>query len=144
MPIIGEAITVLSPVEKVFKYLSDPNNLPEFWSSLVKVTNVQTLPDGGYKAHYTYKMVGRVFKGTGEYSEIAPNKSFVIKTKGGIRSTMTWAFRTRDNRTRVTLTVDYKIPIPLLGKIAEAIIVKMNEQELHLMMSNLRARFLIA
>ena len=144
MPKIGEAITVLSPVEKVFEYLSDPDNLPELWPSLVKVKDVQPLPEGGYRARYEYKMAGGLFKGKGEYSEIVPNKSFVIKTTGGITSTMTWVFRTRDHRTRLTLTVDYKIPIPLLGKIAEVIILKMNEQEIALMMSNIRARFLIA
>ena len=143
MPIIGEAITVLASVDKVFSYLSDPNNLPEFWPSLVKIMDVHPLPDGGYGAKYEYKMVGRLFKGSGEYADIIPNKSFAIRTKGGIHSVLKWTFRTRDNRTRITLTVDYKIPIPLLGKITETIVMIMNKQELSLMMSNLRARFLI-
>ncbi|MFC2070488.1 SRPBCC family protein [Chloroflexota bacterium] len=143
MPIISEAITVLTPVEKVFNYLSDPHNLLEFWPSLVKLTNIKSLPDGGYSARYEYKMIGRIFKGTGEYSEIVPNKSFVINTKGGISSILTWTFRSQDSRARVMLTVEYKIPILLISNIAEAIVSKMNEQELALVMSNLRARFMM-
>ncbi len=144
MAIIGEAVTINAPVEKIFNYISTPNNLPEFWPSLVKVTDVQSLPEGGYKARYVYKMAGIHFKGTGEYTEIVPNKSLVIVTKGGISSVLTWIFRSQDNRTRLTLTVNYKIPIPLLGKLAEAVVEKMNEQELAFMLANLRVRFMVS
>jgi len=44
----------------------------------------------------------------------------------------------------VTLTIEYKVPIPLLGKLAEAIIQKMNEHEGDLIMANLQTRFMIA
>jgi len=83
---IGESVTINVPVEKIFNYISIPNNLPEFWSSLVEVTDVKSLPNSGYKAQYVYKMAGIHFKGTGEYTEIVPNKSLVIVTKGGITS----------------------------------------------------------
>jgi hypothetical protein len=46
--------------------------------------------------------------------------------------------------TRVTLTIEYKVPIPLLGKLAEAIIVRMNDQEGDLIMVNLGARFMMS
>ena len=141
MAIIGEAVTINAPVEKIFNYISKPNNLPEFWPSLVEVTDVQSLPTGGYEARYVYKMAGIRFKGTGEYTEIVPNKSIVIVTKGGINSVLTWAFRSQGNRTRLTLTVNYKIPIPLLGRLAEAIIKEINEQELTVMLANLKAKF---
>ena len=138
---IGEAVTISAPVKKIFNYISTPNNLPEFWPSLVEVTDVQSLPKGGYKARYVYKMAGIHFKGTGEYTEIVPNKSLVIVTKGGIKSILTWAFRAQANRTRVSLTVNYDIPVPLLGKLAEVVVKKMNEQELTLMLANLRMIF---
>lgn len=142
MAIIGEAVTINAPVEKIFDYISTPNNLPEFWPSLVEVTDVQSLPKGGYKARYVYKMAGIRFKGTGEYTEIVQNKSLVIVTKGGISSVLTWTFRSQANRTRVALTINYKIPVPLLGKLAEAVVEKMNEQELAFMLANLRVRFM--
>jgi len=138
---IGEAVTISVPLEKIFNYISTPNNLPKFWPSLMEVTDVQSLPKGGYKARYAYKMAGIHFKGTGEYTEIVPNKSLVIVTKGGISSVLTWIFRSQANRTRVTLTVNYEIPVPLLGKLAEAVIKKMNEGELTSMLANLRMIF---
>ncbi|MFC1860362.1 SRPBCC family protein [Chloroflexota bacterium] len=144
MVTIGEAVTINAPVEKIFSYISTPNNLPEFWPSLVEVTDVQSLPKGGYKARYVYKMAGIHFIGTGEYTEIVPNKSLVIMTKGGISSVLTWTFRSQANRTRIGLTVNYEIPILLLSKLAGVVVKKMNEQELTFMLANLRARFMFS
>jgi len=138
---IGEAVTILAPVEKIFQYISEPSNLPKFWPSLMEVTDIQSLPKGGYKASYVYKMVGMHFEGTSMYTKIVPNKSLVIVTKGGISSVLTWVFRNQYNRTRVSLTVDYEIPIPLLGRLAEAAVKKMNEQELTHLLANLRTIF---
>ena len=72
-------------------------------------------------------MAGIRFKGTTEYTKIVPNKSLVIVTEGDISSVLTWAFRFQPNRTRVLPTVNYTIPIPLLGKLTEVVIKKMNE-----------------
>ena len=140
---IDKEVWVNAPIEKIFDYINEPSNLPEFWPSLIEIKDVQSLPNGGYSARWVYKMAGMRFEGTGEYTQIIPNQWFVIKTKGGIRSTIIWTFRSKENRTRVTLTIEYNIPIPLFGKLAEAIIVKMNEQEADLMMAHLRTRFMI-
>jgi len=141
---IDKEVTVEAPIEKMFGYISEPSNLPEFWPSLTEIKDVQSLPNGGYSARWVYKMAGMRFEGTGEYIKMVPNQFFIIKTKGGISSEITWTFRSRENMTRVTLTIEYKVPIPLLGKLAEAIIMKMNEQEADLMMANIQARFLVA
>ena len=144
MVTIGEAITVFAPAERVFNYLCEPNNLPEIWPSLIEITDIQSLPDGRYSCRWKYKMAGRLFEGTAEYTEMIPNKSIVFEARGGIKAVLTCKLRTRANRTRVTITIEYSIPVPLLGKLAEALVAKMNEQEMVLVMSNLRARFMIA
>ena len=43
-----------------------------------------------------------------------------------------------------SVTIEYIIPIPLLGKLAEAIILKINEQKVDLMMTNLQVRLMKA
>ena len=141
---IDKEVMLEVPIEKIFGYISNPRNMPEFWSNLMEIKDVKSLPNGGYSARWVYKMLGMRFDGTGEYTQIIPHRFFVIETKGGIRSTIAWTVRSWKNKTRVTLTIEYKVPIPLLGKLAEAIIVKMNEQEADLIMANLQARFLMA
>ena len=141
---VDKEVWIQAPLEKIFGYISEPSNMPEFWPSLVGVRDVQSLPKGGYVGLWEYKMLGMRFTGTAEYTQIVPNQFFVIKTKGGITSTIAWTVRSRENKTRVTLTIEYKVPIPLLGKLAEAIIVKMNDREGDLIMANLQDRFMTA
>jgi len=141
---VEKAATVNVPIERIFRYINEPSNWLEFWPSLMEITDVQSLPNGGYSGSWVYKMAGMRFKGAGEYTSVVPNKWLVIETKGGVRSTITWSFRSQGNKTRVSLTIEYKVPIPLLGKLAEAIVVKMNEQEADLIMYNLQVRFIVA
>jgi hypothetical protein len=49
-------------------------------------------------------------------------------------------FQPEAGGTKVTLEGEYTVPIPVLGKLAEAIIVKMNEHEVELILANLKAR----
>ncbi len=141
---VDKEVWIEAPLEKIFDYISYPSNMPEFWPSLMEITDVQSLPNGGYSTRWVYKMLGLRFEGKAEYTRIALNEFFVIETKGGIKSTIVWTFRSREDKTRVTFTVTYKVPIPLLGKLAEAIITKMNDSEADLIMANLKTRFMTA
>ncbi|MFC1874423.1 SRPBCC family protein [Chloroflexota bacterium] len=140
---ISKETTLKAPLEAVFSYIADPINWPEFWSSLVRVTDVETLPNGGYRANFEYKMAGRLFTGSGEYTEFIPNQLIVIKTKGGVKSTMTWTFQSSaKDETGVTFMVEYNIPNPLLKFLAEPIITHMNEQDAQTLLNNLVYRFM--
>ncbi len=141
---IDKEVEVNASLETVFNYINEPSSLPEIWPSLVEIKDVQPLPNGGFSSRWVYKMAGMRFEGTAECIDILPNQYIIVETRGGIGSTMTWTFRFKDNITKVTLTVEYNVPIPLLGRLAESIIVMMNEQESNLLMANLKARFMMA
>jgi len=138
---LDKEVTIEAPLENIFRYISNPSNMPEIWPSLIEVKGVQPLSNGGYSFQWVYKMAGMRFKGEGEYTVMDPNRFFVINTRGGIVSMIAWTTRSKENLTRVTFTVEYVVPVPLLGKLAEIIITKMNEQEGDLIMANLQARF---
>ncbi|MFC1957995.1 SRPBCC family protein, partial [Chloroflexota bacterium] len=93
MTSIGQAAIVNASIERIFSYIGNPGNWLEFWPSLMAVEDLKVIPNGGYSARWMYKMAGMLFHGTGEYTEVVPNQWFVIKTKGGINSTITWTFR---------------------------------------------------
>ena len=135
-----KTINIKAPVEKVFDYISEPTNLTEIWPSLVEVKDVQRLPSGGTKNRWVYKMAGIRLEGTSESEDTVSNQRIVSKSKGGVESTQTWMFQPEAGGTKVTFEVEYTVPIPVLGKLAEAIIVKMNEHEGELILANLKAR----
>ena len=141
MPKIERSITINAPVEKVFAYVNDPNNLPEIWPSMVEVKEVNQLPEGvGSSYQWVYKMAGMRFKGTCEVTEYVENQRIVAKDKGGIESTRTTILQPEAGGTKYTSVVEYTVPIPLLGKLAEAFIRRQNENEADVFMSNLKDR----
>ena len=138
MATVKSSITINAPVEKVFEYTT-PENLPEVWPSLVEVKNVKELPNGGYSWDWVYKMAGMNFNGSSEHVEYVDNERTVSQSTG-IDSTITWSYEPVSGGTKLTTLTEYKIPVPLLGKVAEAFIVKMNENESETILANLKAR----
>ena len=136
----GSSITINAPIKKIFDYISEPTNQPEIWPSLMEIKDVQRLPDGKTKNRWVYKMAGIRLEGTSEGVESVANQRIVNKTKGGVESTQTWTFQPEAGGTKVTFEVEYTVPIPVLGKLAEAIIVKMNEHEGEVILANLKSR----
>ena len=142
MPTIDKEILVNAPLEKIFSYISKPSNLPQIWPSLIEIKNEKLLPNGRYNFEWVYKMTNLHLEGTGSYVGLAQNSWFTVKTKGALDSTITWTFRSKDiGQTRVTFTIDYRVPLPLLNCLAHITVVKMNEQEADLILANLRTRF---
>ncbi|MBU1878413.1 MAG: SRPBCC family protein [Chloroflexi bacterium] len=137
---IEKTITINAPVEQVFGYISDPANLPEIWPSMEEVQDVLWLPTGGTSFQWVYKMAGMRFEGASETTEYIPNQRIVTQSTTGIANTFTWTYQSEDGGTRVTLEVAYTVPVPLLGKLAAALIVRQNEREAETLLANLKAR----
>ena len=136
---IESSVTINAPVEKVFEFVR-PENLPEIWPSLVEVSNIKELPNGGYSWDWVYKMAGMRFNGASTHTEFVVNERTVSESTVGIESTITWLFQPEDGGTKMTTIADYKVPVPLLGKLAESFIVKFNENESETILANLKAR----
>ena len=137
---ITKSVTINAPVAKVFAFMCQPTNLPEVWPSMVEIKNVQPSPAGGYNWGWVYKMAGVHFDGASETTESIPNQRTVTKSTKGIESKFVWMYEPMDGGTKLTVEVEYTAPIPLLGKLAEAFIVKQNEHEADVMLANLKAR----
>ena len=137
---IAHSVHIDAPPEKIWDYFGDPTHLPEIWPSMLEVTDVEKLADGGRHYHWLYKMAGVKFEGETETVELVPKERLVDKTKGGIESTFVWAFKPENGGTKVELEVDYKVPVPLVGKLAETFIAKLNEREADTVLANLKDR----
>ena len=140
MATVKKSITINAPTEKVFEYIIEPANLLEIWPSMIEAKDIQPLPNGGNKFRWVYKMAGIRFEGTSEITEFVPNQRTVSITKGGVESEIIWEFQSEGEATKVTMKADYTVPIPLIGKLAEAFIVKQNDNEGDTILANLKAR----
>jgi uncharacterized protein YndB with AHSA1/START domain len=140
MATLKKSEIINAPIEKVFRYWQDPTNRLEVWPSLIEVTEVKELPTGGHSWRWVYKLGGVRLEGTSEDIEFIANQRMVDQSKGGIESTFKWTFEPQDSGTRMGLEVEYIVPIPVLGKLAESFIIKLNENEANLVFVNLKAR----
>jgi uncharacterized membrane protein len=137
---LEKSVTIKAPVEKVFDYVHDPKHFPEIWPSMVEVKDVKPSPVGGNNFSWTYKMAGMRFEGFSEVIENINNQRTVTENKKGIPSKFTWTYKPEAGETKLTVQVEYTVPIPLLGKLAEAVIIKLNENEMDVLLANLKAR----
>lgn len=137
---LSRKTTIHAPAEEVFNFLEDKTHLPEFWPSIMEVSDIRDLPTGGQHFHWAYKLVGLRFEGDTEEVEVIPNKKLVAKSKKGIESTITWLLEEHGGDTDVIVEAEYKVPVPVLGKVAEHVVLKINEHEADAMIANLKTQ----
>lgn len=135
---IQRTILINAPAQSIFDYLTEPTNLPSIMPSMVAVSNVVLQPNGGRDYDWVYKMAGVHLKGHSKIEEHKPGKLVRLRTEGGVTSTWTWRFEGNGVGTRLTVDMSYTIPVPVLGKLAEAVVAKMNERETDVMLEHLK------
>lgn len=139
MPKISNTINISAPVEKVFAYVSDPMNALEWFVGMTEVKDV-TGSGVGQHYHWKYTMIGVPFQGETTLTEHVPNERTVSESKGGITSTFTFTFAPHETGTKLDLEIDYTIPVPVLGKLAEKLVFKRNQREAAMSMENIKER----
>jgi len=137
MATIRRSITIRAPVARVFDYMADPNNLPAIWPSLLAVRNVQTHANGS-SFDWDYKLLALKIHGHSDAVELVPNQRLVSRSEKGIPSTFRWLYESRPDETVVTLEVDYQVP--MLGRLAEGVVGRVNEREAETLLGNLKRK----
>lgn len=137
MAAISESAHIRASVDRVFAYVTEPTTLPEWLPSMVEVHNV--IGTGlGQQYEWTYKMAGMLFRGQSTVVEHVPPKCSVHQSIGMIGSTWTLRFEPHDEGTTFTLEVEYTVPVPVLGKLAERLIANRDKRDLALAFENVK------
>ena len=137
MATITKTISIDAPPEKVFAYIDEPSNNIDW---IVGMTDMRDLVGAGVGRHFqwTFKMAGLPLKAESTTVEHVASKRLVTKSKGGIVSTWSADLESEGEGTKLTMEIDYTIPVPVLGKLAENLVLKRNESELELSLQNIK------
>jgi uncharacterized membrane protein len=136
---VQRTIDIKAPVQRVYDFIAQPTNLPGIWPSMVEVSNVVTRSGDARDFDWVYKMAGVRLKGHTTTEETRPGAFLRTRTEGAIQSTFRWTFKGLDGMgTKLTCEVEYTIPVPVLGKIGEALVAKLNEREMETTLANLK------
>lgn len=131
------SIVIHAPPDKVFAYVDDPMTLVEWLPGMVEIRNV--IGTGAGQQHeWTYKMAGLLLRGQATVVEHVPNRCAVHQTIGTISSDFGYAVEPHEEGTTLTLEVEYSVPIPVLGKLAEHIALRRNAREFDLALQNVK------
>ena len=135
-----KTVEIHAPVEQVFNYLCEPTNLPEIWPSVIEVSNVERSEDGTCSFDWTYKMAGMRFPGHCTQKVVSPQEYVDVEAQGqaGIPSSFRWTYQQKAGWCELTCEVDYSVPVPVLGRIAEAAAATFNDRVLETMLANVR------
>ena len=125
---VKKSIVINATVEKVYDYLVDQQNQINWMPSLVDLWDISEKGEG-QNFKWKYKMSGVMLEGETAVIETVPNKRIGTKTKGAVSSEWLLVFDATDEGTMLEMNIDYTVPIPVLGKVAERIILKRNERE---------------
>ena len=134
---IEKSIDIKASVENVFAYIADPMNAPEWLSSLMEVTDLTGSGVGQYY-RWKYKMAGVPLNGEATVSEHIPNERRVIENKGGGDAIWTFTFEPHDGGTKLGMDIEYTVPVPVLRKFVEKLVLKRNEREADMAMENIK------
>ncbi|HEX8982881.1 MAG TPA: SRPBCC family protein [Ktedonobacterales bacterium] len=121
-----KSIVIDAPVEKVFAYVYDPANEPEYMTGVHEVKDVQRLPDGRYTYTEVSKFLGVPVDFECEYTEVIPNERIVEKVHGpGMDGHMSMGFeRLETGKTRVSIVGETSLHGGPLAKFGESFLAK--------------------
>ena len=124
---IQRTIEIKAPVQRVYDFLNQPTNLPSIWPNMVSVSNIVARTGGAHDFDWIFKMAGVQFKGHAKVEEALPGKLARFRNESGIPSTFLWTYTGLDGSgTKLKLEVEYTMPTPVIGKIAEVLVAKLN------------------
>jgi len=121
---IEKIIEIKAPVEKVFAFVNDIDNMaktsPPEWES-----EILSRDEGPSRVGFTYKIRskvgGNVYEVENECTELVKNKRRSIRQKGGSlkKFELTDLFEPTKGGTKWTSITEYELPYSLLGKIID-------------------------
>jgi len=131
MSTITRKIVINAPLEKVFQFVTSPENWTKYVTSLVDVRDVSSPNvEKGTTFAWQYRMLGMTFGGKGAVTENAKNEKFGLKMEGGFPITEHYGFRKADGGTELTVEVIYEAPGRIMSVVSKSSLVeKLNNKE---------------
>jgi uncharacterized protein YndB with AHSA1/START domain len=137
MTVVRKEVVVHAPAERVFAYINEPTTLADWLPSMVGVQRV--IGTGlGQQYEWTYKMAGLLLRGQSTIVEMVPNRRAVHQSIGTIGSIWTYTLEPHEGGTALAIEVEYTVPIPVLGRLAEKLAVRRDARDLEAALVNVK------
>ena len=140
---VEESVIVDAPVHAVFAYASDWRGWPE-WLEGVTDFRPTTEVTRGTGARYAYRarVMGIPARVETEVRDFVEDSGWTGFSTRGLPHRTFWRFEAQGQSTRFTYAMEYQLPAPLLGAVADTLVVKGQWRRIiGKSLSNLRSHF---
>lgn len=111
---------IYCPIDEVFAYHTDLERAPQHWPNVIACRRVD---DSQYA--WRYRMYGVEFNGTARVRYVEPERRFVFAAEGGLQGTVSCTYTVLSaRRTRVDVDVEYEVPMGVLGRAVDHVLVE--------------------
>jgi len=137
---ITKNLQIHAPVEKVFAFIIDPNNLPDIWPGSLVMKEVKRSALGGFNPRWVFKLARIPIEAAFEVTDIIPNQRLEQLSTRGIHTTLCFSLQPQEGGTHLTLDLEMLIPFPVLGAVAEAFVILVVNHLVDGILANLKAK----
>ncbi len=126
---INKSINIQAPIEKVFAFMTDPENFAKAQPPESE-TKIIAKPEGPPGVGRTWKMSmkagGQIYKWDAKITEFMENQKVTGSQTGGPFKRLEWtqSFESINGSTKYSITSEYKMPYSMLGKIIDKLKVE--------------------
>jgi hypothetical protein len=137
---ITKNVQIHAPVEKVFNFIIDPNNLPDIWPGSLVMKEVKRSALGGFNPRWVFKLARIPIEAAFEVRDFIPNQRLEQLSTRGIYTTLCISLHPQDGGTALTLDLEMLVPIPVLGAVVEAFVILVVNHLVDGILANLKAK----
>ncbi len=131
------SIVIHAPLSEVFAYVNAPATLPDWMTGMSEVRNIVG-SGAGLQYDWTYTMVGVRLRGQNVVVEYVPDECAAHQSIGMVNATWKSIVEPHEDGTKLRFQVEYTIPFPVLGKLAEHLTVRRNERDVDNYLLNIK------
>ena len=140
MAIVQRNVQINASPQETMALLSDASRWPDWYPGMTAIDIAAPFPEEGGKVVFKVKSAGVSMSITETVLDYQPGKLQLLQMEGLLSGRARWELTPEGDRTRLTTTFDYALPAGVLGKVADALIVKrMNGKSLGEALINFKA-----
>lgn len=124
MAIVQHDVQVKVSPQETMALLSDAGRWPDWYPGMTEIEIAAPFPEQGGRVTFKVKSAGISMSITETVLEYQPGKLQLLQMDGMLSGRARWELAPEGDGTRLTTTFNYALPGGVLGKIADALIVK--------------------
>jgi uncharacterized protein YndB with AHSA1/START domain len=144
MTYIEYSVTIEAPIERVFNYAADYQKWSEWFEGVSDFKPTTKINQGnGARFAYRVRVMGFSAAVETEIHDFVRNKGWTGVSTKGLAARTHWTFEPIGDATKFTYTMEYQMPIPLLGTLLDSWFARPQWQKtVERSLNNLKRHFL--